>query len=134
MPYRQKYPHISNIRFVWQFHFNTKMCVCKGKEKKYSLPCKLRSENLSFTYNRARKKALSIFGALGGALFSMLMDVWTTLSIDGEFLLSRYLVNVVSSLSFMAIYAVSNIVFLLLLAHPFIDKLERIKTKYGIFQ
>ena len=110
------------------------MCVCKGKEKKYSLLSKLRSENFSFTYNGARKKALSIFGALGGVLFSMLMDIWTTLSIDGEFLLSRYLVNVVSSLSFMAIYAVSNVVFLLLLAHPFIDKLERIKTKYGIFQ
>jgi len=33
----------------------------------------------------------------------------------------------------MAIYAVSNIVFLIILAHPFLEKLNRIKTKYGIF-
>ena len=76
---------------------------------------------------------LSIVGAFGGVLFSLLMDIWTTLSLDGEFLLSRYLVNVASSLSFMAIYAVSNIVFLIILAHPFREKLNRIKTKYGIF-
>lgn len=76
---------------------------------------------------------LSIVGAFGGVLFSLLMDIWTTLSLDGEFLLSRYLVNVASSLSFMAIYAVSNIVFLIILAHPFLEKLNRIKTKYGIF-
>ena len=76
---------------------------------------------------------LSIVGAFGGVLFSLLMDIWTTLSLDGEFLLSRYLVNVASSLSFMAIYAVSNIIFLIILAHPFLEKLNRIKTKYGIF-
>lgn len=76
---------------------------------------------------------LSIVGAFGGVLFSLLMDIWTTLSLDGEFLLSRYLVNVASSLSFMAIYAVSNIVFLIILAHPFLEKLNRIKTKHGIF-
>ena len=61
------------------------------------------------------------------------MDIWTTLSLDGKFLLSRHLVNVASSLSFMVIYAVSNIVFLTILAHPFLEKLNRIKTKYGIF-
>lgn len=76
---------------------------------------------------------LSIVGAFGGVLFSLLMDIWTTLSLDGEFLLSRYLVNVASSLSFMVIYAVSNIIFLIILAHPFLEKLNRIKTKYGIF-
>lgn len=77
---------------------------------------------------------LSLVGTFGGVLFSLLMDIWTTLSIDGKFLLSRYLVNVASSLSFMVIYAVSNIVFLIILAHPFLEKLNRIKTKYGIFE
>ena len=32
----------------------------------------------------------------------------------------------------MAVYAVSNVVFLILLAKPFGKKLERIKIKYGI--
>lgn len=76
---------------------------------------------------------LSVVGAVAGVLFSLLMDIWTTLSIDGTFLLNRYLANVASSLPFMAIYAVSNVVFLLLLAPPFLRKLERVKTKYGVF-
>lgn len=83
---------------------------------------------------RPNRVLLSLVGIFAGVLFSLLMDIWTTLSFDGEFLLSRYLVNVASSLPFMAIYAVSNVVFLMILAYPFFDKLERIKTKYGIFR
>lgn len=36
------------------------------------------------------------------------------------------------SLPFMAVYAVSNVIFLLLLAKPFGEKLERVKIKYGV--
>ncbi len=75
-----------------------------------------------------------VMGAIGGVLFSLIMDIWTTLSIDGEFLLSRYFAYVLSSLPFMAIYTISNIVFLLLLTRPFVKKAERIKIKYGIFE
>lgn len=86
-------------------------------------------------YKSSRKNLfiVCLMGALGGVIFSLLMDIWTTLSIDGEFLFSRYLANVFSSLPFMAIYVVSNIVFLLLLTKPFVKKLERIKLKYNIF-
>ncbi len=83
---------------------------------------------------RPNRLVLSLFGVLGGVLYSLLMDIWTTLSFDGTFLLSRYLANVAASLPFMAVYAVSNVIFLLLLARPFLEKLGRIKTKYGIFR
>lgn len=85
---------------------------------------------------RAKKKSLPVMcalGAAGGALFSLLMDIWTTLSLDGVFNPQRYLLNVLSGLPFMGIYAASNVIFLLILAKPFLSKLERIKTKYGIF-
>lgn len=75
---------------------------------------------------------LSLAGVLGGVLFSLMMDVWTTLS-WGEFLLSRYIMFVGSSLPFMAIYAVSNVIFLLVLARPLLSKLNRVRVKYGIF-
>lgn len=92
---------------------------------------------LSGVIFRKRKKPnrilLSLVGVLGGVLFSLLMDIWTVMSLDGEFLLSRYLASVVSALPFMAIYAVSNVVFLMILAYPFWEKLDRIKEKYGIF-
>ena len=76
---------------------------------------------------------LSVVGGVGGVLYSLLMDVWTTLSVDGELLLSRYLTHVAAGLNFMAIYAASNVIFLLALATPFLEKLNRIKRKYGIF-
>ena len=82
---------------------------------------------------KPNKILLCVVGILGGVLFSLVMDIWTTLSIDGTFLLSRYISSVVSSLPFMAVYAVSNVIFLLILTKPFLEKLNRIKIKYSIF-
>lgn len=76
---------------------------------------------------------MSLYGILAGVLFSLIMDVWSTLWADGGFNLSRYLAACISALSFTIEYAVSNVIFLLLLAKPIGEKLERIKRKYGLF-
>lgn len=76
---------------------------------------------------------LSLMGLIGGCIYSLLMDIWTTISIDGEFLISRYFVHVSSSVVFMLIYMISNVIFLLILAKPFTEKINRIKVKYGVF-
>ena len=76
---------------------------------------------------------LIIIGIVGGVAFSVMMDVWSVLNIDGTWNWSRYLALLVSSLPFMAIYAVSNVIFLLLLTKPFLQKLNRVKDKYGLF-
>lgn len=75
---------------------------------------------------------LSIYGFLAGISFSLLMDIWSTLWMYGSFNLSRYLASVTTALPYTALYAVSNVIFLLLLTKPIGKKLERIKTKYGI--
>lgn len=75
---------------------------------------------------------LAIWGAFSGILYSMVMDIWTTLWADSSFNLERYFFFVASSLPIMAVYAVSNVIFLLLLTKPMGKKLERLKTKYGI--
>ena len=75
---------------------------------------------------------LCLYGIAAGVLFSMLMDIWTVLWWDGTFQLIRYLAAVASSLPVMAEYAVSNVIFLLILTKPVGEKLERVKTKYGI--
>ncbi len=75
---------------------------------------------------------LLIFGGFAGVLFSVLMDLWSVFWFDGGFNLSRFIANIISSAQFTIIYAVSNIVFLLLLAKPIGTKLQRIKEKYGI--
>ena len=78
------------------------------------------------------KVFLSVFGALAGILYSLLMDIWTVLWADGYFNFARYLAALVSSLQFTVIYAVSNVIFLLLLSKPTGKILRRVKTKYGI--
>lgn len=77
---------------------------------------------------------LAVVGLVGGVAYSLLMDVWTTVSMEGTFNIVRYLSYVGTSLPFMAMYALSNVVFLFILAKPFLAKLNRIKTKYGIFE
>ncbi|MCK9480097.1 MAG: ECF transporter S component [Firmicutes bacterium] len=78
------------------------------------------------------KIQLSVYGVAAGIAFSLMMDVWTVISMDGFFNMSRYLVAVAASLPFMFIYAVSNIIFLLALEKPIGKRLERIKVKYQI--
>ena len=78
------------------------------------------------------KVFLSVFGALAGILYSLLMDIWTVLWADGYFNFERYLAALVSSLQFTVIYAVSNVIFLLMLSKPTGKILQRVKTKYGI--
>ena len=75
---------------------------------------------------------LLIYGVLAGIAYSMIMDVWTVLWYSGGFDVKLYLAAIVSALPFTAMYAVSNLLFLLLLAKPIGKKLGRIKEKYGI--
>ena len=60
------------------------------------------------------------------------MDVWSALWVDGTFQLARYAAAVATSLGYMAIYAVSNVIFLLLLRKPMGQILGRVQEKYGI--
>lgn len=76
--------------------------------------------------------ALSLYGAFSGVMYSLLLDVFATLWHDGAFNPSRYLALTLSALPVTAVYAVSNVIFLLLLAKPIGEKLQRIKIKYGL--
>ncbi|MEG2813390.1 MAG: ECF transporter S component [Oscillospiraceae bacterium] len=75
---------------------------------------------------------LIIFGVFSGIIFSILMDVWTVLWWDGTFNFQRYIAAIISAAPFTLIYAISNVVFLILLNKPIGSKLERIKDKYGL--
>lgn len=75
---------------------------------------------------------LVLSGIIAGVAFSLLMDVWSTLYTDGTFNIMLYFSFVVSSLQYMAIYAVSNVIFLLVLSKPIGKIFERVKVKYGM--
>lgn len=80
---------------------------------------------------RKSRVFLLLYGVFSGVLYSLLMDIWTVLW-WGEFSLSRYLAALASAVPVTAVYAVSNVIFLLVLTRPIGQKLERIIFKYGI--
>lgn len=81
---------------------------------------------------KASRLFLALYGAVTGVAFSLLMDVWTAVWIDGTLTLSRYLAAVATSGGYMLLYALSNVIFLLLLRKPMGEILGRIQKKYGI--
>jgi uncharacterized membrane protein len=76
--------------------------------------------------------SLVLFGILAGVTYSLVMDVWAVLWIDGVFNLPRYIAALVTGLPVTAVYAVSNVFFLLPVMIMIGPKLQRIKTKYGL--
>lgn len=74
---------------------------------------------------------LSLYGVFSGILFSLIMDVWTVLW-GSIFQVDLYLAALLTALPTTIEYAVSNVIFLLLLIKPIGKKLERIRMKYGI--
>ena len=73
-----------------------------------------------------------LYALLSGVFYSLVMDVWTVLSYSGSFEIGLYLAAIVSALPFTAVYAVSNVVYLLLIAKPFGRKLERAIVRYRL--
>lgn len=76
---------------------------------------------------------LCLYGVFSGALYSVVMDLWTALSADGALEADRLAGIMIASLPVTAVYCVSNAVFLLLLRRPLGRKLARLKEKYGVF-
>lgn len=83
-------------------------------------------------YLREKKLLLVLYGVGAGIVYSMVMDVWTVLWYGEGLGMDIYLSAIVTALPYTALYAVSNAVFLWLIAKPFGDKLTRVKLKYGV--
>ncbi len=80
-----------------------------------------------------RHKALMIcYAAASGCLYSLLMDVFSTLWEDGFFNPVRFAALTATTVPYTISYAVSNIVFILLLGDKMIFSVDRVKKKYGI--
>ena len=78
------------------------------------------------------KLSLAIFGVIAGILYSFGMDVWSVISISGLFSIEAYVTALSTAIPFTIMYAISNVIFLLLLTKPIGEKLKRIKVKYNI--
>lgn len=81
-----------------------------------------------------KKSVLILFGVFAGIFFSFGMDIWGAMSMYGVFSWEAYVIGLTSAVPFTAIYAVSNVIFLLLLTRPITEKLTRVKLKYGVMK
>lgn len=81
-----------------------------------------------------KKIPLILFGIFAGVYFSFGMDIWGAVSMYGVFSWEAYSLALVSAVPFTIVYAVSNVIFLLLLTKPISEKLERVKIKYGMME
>ena len=63
-------------------------------------------------------------------VYSLILDVYTVMWADGTFTPALYLAKIITALlPVTMLYAVSNAVFLLLLARPIGRKLERVQNR-----
>ena len=82
-----------------------------------------------------RKRAgMLIFGFVWGFLFGWIMNIWYLISLPDAFSWKLAVSAYVASFYFDLAHAVSNVVFLSILAGGWIKVLERFRRKYGLLQ
>lgn len=80
------------------------------------------------------KWKIYLFGAFSGVIYSFIMDVFSVIWQDGGFNLARFIAYAAGSAPFCAVYAFSNVVFLLILGPRMIRSIERVVLKYGLLK
>jgi len=81
------------------------------------------------------RKQLCIFGGLSAFfIYGGIVDIWTILMVTPNPSLETAIVVYSSAVWFNFIHGAATAIFLFFLANPMIEKLERIKTKYGLME
>lgn len=75
---------------------------------------------------------LCIYGFVAGFAYSLILDSWSTLWVEGYFSLDRFIAFTITAIPVTLCYAVSNVVFLLIIGKPMGQTLERTVKKYGL--
>lgn len=78
------------------------------------------------------RAALYLFGGFSGVLYSAIMDIFSVLWQDGGFSAARFAAYAAGSLPFAAMYAVSNVIFLMLIYCRMSFAVRRVVEKYGV--
>jgi energy-coupling factor transport system substrate-specific component len=82
-----------------------------------------------------KKLTLCVFGALSTLfIYGGIMDTATVLIYQGYLTRALLLASYASGFWFNIVHALSTVAFLLIISGPMIEKLERIKIKYGLIE
>jgi len=83
--------------------------------------------------DRVNKWVLAVFGAIAAfVIYGAIVDLWTIIAMTSEPTLETVLMVYGAAAYFNAIHAAATVIFLMLLAKPMIEKLDRVKIKYGM--
>lgn len=80
------------------------------------------------------KWKMYLFGAFSGVLYSFIMDVFSVIWQDSGFNLARFIAYAAGSAPFCAVYAFSNVVFLLILGPRMVRSIGRVVLKYDLLK
>lgn len=78
--------------------------------------------------------SLSIYGLLSGFAFGWVMNLWFIIGFINPITWQAIVAAYISSFWFDFTHAVSTLIFLLVLAKPWLKKLDRIKVKFGLME
>ncbi len=75
---------------------------------------------------------MAVYSAFCGLLYSAIMEIWNVIFVDNYFNFARFSLTFSLALPSTVEYAVSNVIFIILLNKPFGSVLKRITTKYQL--
>lgn len=82
---------------------------------------------------RRNRIGLSLFGGLAAfVIYGTIMNVSSVLMTQTKVTLEMFIVACIRGVPFDLIHGIATVVFLLLLARPMLEKLDRVKEKYGL--
>lgn len=77
--------------------------------------------------------SLCIFGGLSTfIIYGLVMDFASVIMFVGNISMKSYIASIIAGLSFNLIHGAATVFFLYILANPMIEKIDRIKIKYGL--
>lgn len=83
--------------------------------------------------DRMKVVVLAVFGgAATFFIYGAITDMWTILMMTSQPSLATAMVVYGAAVPFNAVHAAATVIFLLLLAKPMVEKLNRVKVKYGM--
>ncbi len=85
-----------------------------------------------FSNKLKNKFFLSLYGIFAGVLYSIILEFWNVLWYNNSFDLNLYMTFLIFSLPHTVIYAVSNVIFLMIMYKPVGSKLERAEKRIFI--
>ena len=80
------------------------------------------------------KFSLSIYGLVSGFAFGWVMNLWFIIGFINPITWQAIVAAYISSFWFDFTHALSTLIFLLVLAKPWLKKLDRIKVKFGLME